>query len=138
MAKGEHGEVSRKHLLGRSWIVRTLQSGSRRGRGVLSCPPEGVVCDLLPAVLSYGVVGAPREHLVVCHRLGVAVVLGVRLVDSRRHEVVLASRYEQERRPVLVPEVDVGVLVAGREVSCYPSPHEVARRGYVVALVDLV
>ena len=101
-------------------------------------PLKGVVSDLLPAVLAHRVVGAAGELLVVGDALGVAVVLGVRLVDRWRHQVVFSTRYEQQGRPILVPEVDVGVLVAGREVGEGPGPHEAARRGDVVALVDLV
>ena len=85
-----------------------------------------------------GVVRAARELLVVCNGLDVAVVLDVRLVDRRRHDVVLAPRYEEQGRAVFVPEVDVGVLVARGEVSEGPSPHEAARSGDMVALVDLV
>src|ERR687897_2491424 len=119
-------------------MTRAPRSGRWSGRGVLSCPRKRVVGDLLPAVLPDGKVGAPRELLVVCYGLGVAVVLHVRLVDSGRHEVVLAPRYEEQGRPVLVPEVHVGVLVTGREVGEGPGPHEAARRRDVVALVDLV
>jgi hypothetical protein len=60
------------------------------------------------------------------------------LVDRWRHEVVFATRYEQQRCPLFVAEVDVNILVTGREVSEGPSPHEAARSGDVVALVDLV
>src|SRR5215203_5618009 len=105
---------------------------------VLYRPLKGVVCYLLPSVLPHRVVRASSELLIVSDRVGVAVVLGVRLVDRWRHEVVFSTRYEQQRCPVFVPEVDVGVLVSGREVSEGPSPHEAARSGDVVALVDLV
>src|SRR5215204_6947384 len=105
---------------------------------VLYGPLKGVVSDLLPAILPYRVVRASRELLVVCDRAGVAVVLDVRLVDSWRHEVVLPTRYEQQRRPILVPEVYVNILVTRREVGQGPGPNEAARRGDVVALVDLV
>src|SRR5829696_1466906 len=81
---------------------------------------------------------ASRELLIVRDRAGVAVVLGVRLVDRWRHEVVFSTRYEQQRCPVFVPEVDVDILVSGREVGEGPGPHEAARRGDVVSLVDLV
>src|SRR5215207_10532955 len=118
-------------------IILALRSSRRLGRFLLG-PLKGVVSDLLPAILPYRVVRASRELLVVCDRAGVAVVLGVRLVDRWRHEVVFSTRYEQQRRPVFVPEVDVGVLVSGREVSEGPSPHEAARSGDVVALVGLV
>jgi hypothetical protein len=43
---------------------------------VLYRPLKGVVCYLLPSVLPHGVVGASRELLIVCDRVG-AVVLGV-------------------------------------------------------------
>src|SRR5215218_9983844 len=105
---------------------------------MLLSPLKGVVCYLLPAFLPHRVVRASLELLVVCNGLDVAVVLDVRLVDRWRHEVVLATCYEQQGRAVFVPEVDVGVLVAWREVSEGPSPHEAARSGDVVALVDLV
>src|SRR5215204_4811691 len=121
----------------------TLQSAvrlrsSRWTLRVLYRPLKGVVCYLLPSVLPHRVVRASRELLIVSDRVGVAVVLGVRLVDRWRHEVVFSTRYEQQGRAVFVPEVDVGVLVARREVSEGPSPHEAARSGNVVALVDLV
>src|SRR5829696_6966537 len=80
---------------------------------------------------------ASGELLVIRYRLGVAVVLDVRFVDSGRHEVVVASRYEQQRRPILVAEVYVGVLVSRREVGQHPTPEESAWCGDVVALVDL-
>src|SRR5829696_141262 len=118
-------------------IILALRSSRRLDRFLLG-PLKGVVSDLLPAILPYRVVRASRELLVVCNGVGVAVVLDVRLVDSWRHDVVLPTRYEQQRRPILVPEVHVGVLVAWREVSEGPSPHEAAWRGDVVALVDLV
>src|SRR5688572_19283166 len=105
---------------------------------VLYRPLKGVVCYLLPSVLPHRVVRAAFELLVVCNGLGVAVVLDVRLVDRWRHEVVVAPRYEQKRRPIVVPKVHVGVLVARREVGQGPGPHEAARSGDVVALVDLV
>jgi hypothetical protein len=100
-------------------------------------PLKRVVCNLLPALLAQRVVGASLKLLVVCDRLGVAVVLDVRLVEGWRHEVVLSTRYEQQRRPILVPEVHVSVLMARREVGQDPTPNEIARRGDVVALVDL-
>src|ERR687894_1354230 len=101
-----------------------VRSG-RRALCVLGGPRERVVCDLLPALApDHGVVGASFELLVVGYRLGVAVVLGVGLVYGRRHDVVLAARYEQERRALLVAEVDIGVLVTGREVRKHPVPHE--------------
>src|SRR5215204_3183217 len=105
---------------------------------MLRGPLKGVVCDLLPAVLSHRVVRASRELLVVRYGLGVAVVLGVRLVDSWRHEVVLPTRYEKQGRTILVPEVHIDVLVARGEVGQRPGPHEAARRWDVVALVDLI
>src|ERR687883_1210946 len=94
--------------------------------------------NLLPAILAYRVVRASRELLVVCDSVGVAVVLSVRLVDRWRHQVVFSTRYEQQGRPILVPEVHVDILVSGREVGEGPGPHEAARRGDVVSLVDLV
>src|SRR5919112_6274322 len=115
-----------------------VRSG-RRALRVLCGPRKCVVGDLLPALAPYhAVVGAALELLVVCYRLGVAVVLGVGLVYRRRHDVVLAARYEQERRPLLVAEVDVGVLVTRREVRKHPVPYEAPRRGDVVALVGLL
>src|SRR5215208_3371163 len=118
-------------------MARTLRS-SRWTLRVLYSPLKGVVCYLLPSILAYRVVRASRELLVVCNGVGVAVVLGVRLVDRWRHEVVLPTRYEQQGRPILVPEVHVGLLVTWREVGQRPSPYEAARRWDVVALVDLV
>src|SRR5215208_3076864 len=117
--------------------VLVLRSSRRLARFLLG-PLKGVVCDLLPAILPYRVVQASRVLLVVCNALDVAAVLDVRLVDRRRHDVVLAPRYEEQGRPLFVAEVDVGVLVARGEVSQGPSPHEAARSGDVVALVDLV
>src|ERR671912_95287 len=105
---------------------------------VLYRPLKGVICYLLPSVLPHREVRASFELLVVCNGLGVAVVLDIRLVDRWRHDVVLAPRYEQQGRPLFVPEVHVGLLVARGEVSEGPSPHEAARSWDVVALVDLV
>jgi hypothetical protein len=99
---------------------------------------ERVVGDLLPSLLPHRVVRASWELLVVCYGLGVAIVLHIRLVYRWRHEVVLASRYEQQGRPILVPEVHVYILVAWREVGRDPAPHEIARRGDVVTFVDFV
>ena len=105
---------------------------------MLGSPLKRVVGDLLPAILPDCVVRASRELLVVCDGVGVAVVLSVRLVDRWRHQVVFSTRYEQQGRPILVPEVHVDILVSGREVGEGPGPHEAARRGDVVSLVDLV
>src|ERR687893_3263043 len=112
---------------------------SRRTPRVLGGPRKRVVCHLLPALAPYhAVVGAAFELLVVRYRLGMAVVLGVGLAYRWRHDVVLAARYEKQRRAGLVAEVDVGVLVSGREVRKHPVPHEAPRRGDVVALVGLL
>src|SRR5215208_3953128 len=116
----------------------------RQAGGVLGCgfrlgPLESVVGYLLPALTpDDAVVGAALKLLVIGRALGVAVVLDVGLVDSWRHDVVLAPRYEQQRRPVFVPEVHVVLLVARREVGEGANPHQPARGRYVVALVDLV
>jgi hypothetical protein len=123
------------HLPG-AWVYKLTLRSSCRALRVLYGPLKREVSDLLPALLPNYVVGTPRELLVVGDYLSVAVVLGVRLVDSGRHEVVLPTRYEQQRRPILVPEVDVDVLVTGREVGEGPGPHEAARRWDVVALVE--
>jgi hypothetical protein len=84
------------------------------------------------------VVGAALELLVVCGALGVAVVLGVGLVYSRRHDVVLATPYEQQRHSIFVLEVDVALLVAWGEVSCGTDPHQPARGEDMVTLVYVV
>ena len=84
-------------------------------------PLKGVVCYLLPSVLSHGVVRTSRELLVVSDRLGVAVVLGVRLVDRWRHEVVFSTRDEQQRCPVFVLEVDINILVTGVKLASGPA-----------------
>ena len=94
-------------------------SSSRWTLRVLHRPVEGVVCYLLPSVLADRV-AASGELLIVSGRVG-AVVLGVRLVDRWRHEVVFSTRYEQQRCPIFVPEVDVEILVAGREVGQGPA-----------------
>src|ERR671916_1024894 len=112
---------------------------SRRTPRVLGGPRKRVVGHLFPPLAPYHtVVGASFELLVVRYRLGMAVVLGVGLAYRWGHDVVLAARYEQERRAVLVAEVDVGVLVTRREVGKHPIPHEAPRRGDVVALVGLL
>jgi hypothetical protein len=105
---------------------------------VLYRPLKGVVCYLLASLLPHRVVRASRELLIVSDRVGVAVVLGVRLVDRWRHEVVFSARYEQQRCAVFVPEVDVDILVTGCEVGQRSGPYEAARRWDVVALVDLI
>src|SRR5918997_7013531 len=89
---------------------------------VLYRPLEGVVCNLLPAVLPHREVRAARELLVLRNGLNVAVVLDVGLVDRWRHQVVFSARYEQQGRTVLVPEVHVSVLVAGGEVGQHRVP----------------
>src|SRR5918993_5237852 len=109
------------------WVLRVIYG-----------PLQRIVGYLLPSVLPHRVVRTSRELLVVCNALDVAVVLGVRLVDRWRHQVVFSTRYEQQGRAVFVPEVHVGVLVSGREVGQHRVPHEAARRGDVVALVGLV
>src|SRR5215217_4837656 len=94
------------------------QAGGVPGCGVRLGPLERVVGYLLPAIApDDAVVGAALELLVVGGALGVAVVLDVGLVDRWRHDVVLAARYEKQRRPVLVVEVYVVLLVAWREVG---------------------
>src|SRR5215208_1856952 len=119
------------------WIDLRLRS-SRLPLRVLYRPLESVVCYLLPSVLPHREVRPSRELLVVRNALDVAVVLDVRLVDRWRHQVVLSTRYEEQWRPVFVPEVAVGVLVARREVGQHRVPNEAARSGDVVALVGLV
>src|SRR5918992_1552668 len=111
---------------------------SRRTPRVLGGPRKRVVCHLFPPLAPYHtVVGASFELLVVCYRLGVTVVLGVRLLDRRRHDVILAARYEQQRRPIFIPEVHVVLLMAGREVGGSSDPHQPARGGAMVGLVGL-
>ena len=128
----------RPHGLRQPGMHLVRASGDGVGHCVLGGPVEGVVGDLLPAVLTQRVVRASRELFVVRNGVGVAVVLDVSLVDRWRHQVVLAARYEQQGRAVFVPEVDVGVLVARREVGQDPAPDEAARCGDMVALVDPV
>src|SRR5215212_6534918 len=82
----------------RTWVNRERawpRSGARACRCVLDGPLEGVVGDLLPAGLAHGEVGAALELLVVGDRFGAPIVLGVGLVDRRRHDVVLAARDNQ-------------------------------------------
>ena len=91
----------RPHLRSSRWTLRVLYR-----------PLKGVVCYLLPSVLSHCVVRASRELLIFSDRVVVAVVPDIRLVDRWRHEVVFSTRYEQQRCPIFVPEVDVEILVA--------------------------
>src|ERR671916_756088 len=112
-----------------------LSAGGVPGCGVLSGPIEGVVGYLFPALApDHAVVRTPLELLVVRDGLDVPVVLGVRLLDRRRHDVVLAARYEQQGRTVLVLEVHVVLLMAGREVGGSSDPHQPARCRDMVAL----
>src|SRR4029450_5908418 len=77
------------------------------------------------------------ELLYLSHGARGLVVLRVRLLDLRRHEVVVAARDEQQGPPIGVLVVDVGVVLAGMDVGERASPEDVARRGNVVALVEL-
>ena len=65
------------------------------------------------------------------------VVLGVRLLHRRRHQVVVAARDEQQRGPVGVLVVDVRALVAGLEAGEGALPEDAPGRRDVVALVQL-
>ena len=68
-------------------------------------PGEGVIGDLLPTFLSRQQVRAAGELDDLGHRVGL-VVLGVRALDRRRHQVVLLTGDEQQRGPLVVAVVD--------------------------------
>src|SRR6266545_749088 len=69
------------------WVIRTSGTGSP---GVGHGPGEGVVGDLLPALLGGQQVGVAGVLLDLGHGVGL-VVLGVGPLDAGRHEVVLAA-----------------------------------------------
>jgi hypothetical protein len=106
--------------------------------GVLFCPVECVVGDLFPSILTKGVVGTAREGLEFSDGRRVLVVLEVRLVQSEWLQVVFASSDQEQRRTVVVFEVDVGVVVTRGEVGEHAVPDEAAGRGDVEVLIDLV
>src|SRR3954469_16504598 len=111
--------------------------GEDRSARVLVAPVEGIVGDFLPPRLADGEVAAPRELDVVRVRSRLRVVVRVGLVDLGGHDVVLAARDEQQRRPFAVAEVDPRLLVARGEVGQHAAPDPGAGRGDVVALVGL-
>ena len=101
------------------------------------CPLEREVGDCLPSVGAARPVIAAFELVVLGDRVAL-VVLGVRLVHRRGHDVVLAAGDEEERRAVRVLVVDPRLLMTGLEVGDEAvGPDPVARGGDVVALVDL-
>ena len=71
-------------------------------------PRQGVVGHLLPAGRAHGEVGALGELLELGDRLGPAVQPEVGLGHRGRGDVVLAASDQQQRRPVVVVEVDRG------------------------------
>jgi hypothetical protein len=80
---------------------------------------------------------APFELEVLRDRALALVVLGVRLVHRRGHDVILAAADEEERRAVRVPVVDPCLLVARLEVrdqTVRPDPAPGCRD--VVPVVD--
>jgi hypothetical protein len=101
-----------------TWVIRIWAPLSAR---VLHRPGQGVVGDLLPAVLGGQQVGVAGVFLDLGHGVGL-VMLGVGALDAGGHEVVLAARDEQQWRPVVVVVVDEGVLVA-RLQSGQRGPH---------------
>ena len=108
-------------------------------RGTRSRPLEGVVGDGLPAVRAARPVVAAFEFEVLRDRAFSLVVLGIRLVYRRRHDVILAAADEEERRAVRVPVVDPCLLMSGLEVrdqAVCPDPAPGCRD--VVPVVDLL
>src|SRR5262245_47668688 len=113
-----------------------LGRGQHAAAGVLVAPVQREVRDVFPAGLADREVAAALELAVVGVRRGL-VVLEVRAVHGRGHDVVGAAGDEQQRRALVVVEVDPGVLVTGREVGQDAVPDPAAGGGDVVALVDL-
>ncbi len=79
--------------------------GEAPARAVFRWPDEGVVGNLLPAVLPNGVVRATWELVEVSDRLRPPVVVHVGLVDGRRHDVVVPTGmiHSYRHRPGLAP-----------------------------------
>lgn len=135
------GRVSSRHRRPRSasWAsgcVRpagpvTRDSTPVRGR----VPRQCVVGDLLPAVLGGQEVCPALELLDLGDRVRL-VVLRVRPLDIRRHEMVLAARDEEQQSTVVVSVVDPRSLVAGLEVGEHDAPQDPARCRNGVAFVQ--
>src|ERR1700742_4806793 len=86
------------------------QWGSGRGgtAGMVDRPVQGVVGDLLPALLADDEMRAARELLVIGDGRRLAVVLRGQPVDHRGNGVVVLARDEQEGRAIVLAEVHVG------------------------------
>src|SRR3954451_21807105 len=110
------------------WCSCSFGRGQDASARVLVAPVEGVVGDLLPSRLADGEVAAPRELPVVRVRGRLRVVVGVGLVDLGGHDVVLAARDEQQRRPLVVADVHPRLLVARGEVGQHAAPDPGAGR----------
>ena len=105
-------------------IRRSVTPGSepprRPDRRLLDRPVERVVGDLLPARLrGHQVRTVVLDDLRDRVRL---VVLRVRLLDLRRHQMVLAAGDEEQRHAVVVLVVDVRVVLAGMDVGEDAAP----------------
>src|SRR5436305_12417070 len=72
---------------------------------MLDRPVESVVRDLFPAGLSDREMGAAGELLVLGHRAGVRIMFRCLSVDGGRHNVVSATRDQEQRRALVVVEV---------------------------------
>src|SRR4051794_340058 len=102
---------------------------------VFGGPGEGVVGNLFPAVFTQREMRAEGELLVHRDRLGLAITLGVGLVERSGADAVLPTGNEQQRCAVVVVEVDTscGAWVEVRQSSLEEDPPG-ARNG--PALVD--
>src|SRR5829696_2531948 len=98
------------------WSGHWFPGGRLGGRGllahssVLDGPGEGVVGNLLPALLAQREMRAERELLVHRDRLGPEITPGVGLVERGGADVVFPSGNEQQRCAVVVVEVDTKYL----------------------------
>ena len=92
---------------------------------VLYGPLKRVVGDLLPAVLPDRVVRASRELLVVCDRPGVAVVLGVRLVDREPPRRVTAGNHTpSEKVPPIASSAQRDPAIQVEKANLHTQAHD--------------
>src|SRR5262245_18030826 len=114
-------------------VVRLV--GSRVARR----PLERVVGHLLPARDTTGEARPTRGLMDGSRGFGVAVLLLVRSLYRRRHQVVLAAGDEQQRSTLIQVVVHPGLLVARLEVGDQAvGPDPVARRRNVEPVVGRV
>src|SRR5215471_2639906 len=97
-------------------------------------PGESEVRNRFPTILAARVVATTGELDVRRHRGILLLETVIRLVHSRRHQVVVAGGDEEQWRSPLALEIHSGFRM-GLEVGKGAIPDDLARRGDVVPIV---